>query len=143
MFRSAVLDITNLIRLWLKNSNIPIQLLWRHRRPREVTIKKSMNRWKATSCHFIDINSNVYDEIYCTAHLLPVKYYKNLSIISQSCKHTHLFEMMYLLYFRRYVNFVLQTYCNWTLDDPIFARIFFRKKLIFGTFFATYWTYFA
>ena len=45
---------------------------------------------------------------------------------------THLFEMMYHLYFRRYVNFVLQTYCNyWTVDDPIFALIFWKKKHIF------------
>ena len=48
-----------------------------------------------------------------------------------SCKHTHLFEMMYHLYFRRYVNFVLQTYCNWTVDDPIFALIFAKEALIF------------
>ena len=45
-----------------------------------------------------------------------------------SCKHTHLFEMMYHLYFRRYVDFVLQTYCNWIVDDRIFALIFWEKK---------------
>ena len=49
-----------------------------------------------------------------------------------SCKHTHLFEMMYHFYFRRYVNFVLQTYCNRTVDYSIFALIFFaREALIF------------
>ena len=47
------------------------------------------------------------------------------------CKHTYLSEMMYHLYFRRYVNFVLHTYCNWTVDDHIFALIFWRKKHIF------------
>ena len=48
-----------------------------------------------------------------------------------SCKHPHLFEMMYHLYFRRYVNFILQTYCNWTVDDPIFALFFAKETLIF------------
>ena len=35
------------------------------------------------------------------------------------------------LYFRRYVNFVLQTYCNWTVDDPIFALIFCERSTYF------------
>ena len=48
-----------------------------------------------------------------------------------SCKHTHLFEALYHLYFRRYANFVLQTYCNWTVNDPIFALIFCEKALLF------------
>ena len=39
--------------------------------------------------------------------------------------------MMYLLCFRRYVNFVLQTYCNWTVDDPIFALIFCERSTYF------------
>ena len=41
------------------------------------------------------------------------------------------FEMMYHLYFRRFVNFVLQTNCNLTVDDPIFALIFCEKTRIF------------
>ena len=36
--------------------------------------------------------------------------------------------MMYHLYFRRYMNFVLQTYCNRTVDDPIFALIFCERS---------------
>ena len=39
--------------------------------------------------------------------------------------------MMYHLYFRRYVNFVLQTYCNWTVDAPIFALIFSERSTYF------------
>ena len=40
--------------------------------------------------------------------------------------------MKYHLYFRRYVNFVLQTYCNWTVDDPIFALIFCERSTYFS-----------
>ena len=39
--------------------------------------------------------------------------------------------MTYHLYFRRYVNFVLQTYCNWTVDDPKFALIFCERSTYF------------
>ena len=39
--------------------------------------------------------------------------------------------MMYHLYFRRYVNFLLRTYCNWTVDDPIFALIFCERSTYF------------
>ena len=39
--------------------------------------------------------------------------------------------MMYHLYFTRYVNFVLQTYCNWTVDDPIIALIFWERRTYF------------
>ena len=48
-----------------------------------------------------------------------------------SCKHTHLFEMMYTYILRGYVNFVLQTYCNWTVDDPLFALVFCEKNSYF------------
>ena len=48
-----------------------------------------------------------------------------------SCNHTHLLEMMCHLYFRRYVNLVLHTYCNWAVDDPIFVLIFWWKKHLF------------
>ena len=47
-----------------------------------------------------------------------------------SCKHTHLFEMMYHLYFRTFVNFILHTSFNLTVDDPIFALIFWTKKAL-------------
>ena len=45
--------------------------------------------------------------------------------------HTHLLQMMCHLYFIRYVNFVLQTYCNWTVDDPICALIFCERSTYF------------
>ena len=29
------------------------------------------------------------------------------------------------------MNFVLQTYCNWTVDDPIFALVFCERSTYF------------
>ena len=49
-----------------------------------------------------------------------------------SCKRTHLFEMMYNIYFRRYVNFVLHAYCNWTVDESShICTYFWAKKHLF------------
>ena len=54
-----------------------------------------------------------------------------------SCKLTHLFKMMHHLYFRRCVNFIWYTYCNWTVDEwsHICTYFFQKKPLIFSTYF--------